>query len=166
MFKKTAILIGILALIIGCAKKKQVEIVEEIVPEVKVVPEEVTEDTIPAVPTPDEIVSRLQVIHFDFDKYNIRPGEAIILEANSKILNQYPDIRILIEGYCDERGTSEYNLLLGERRANSSKDYLVQLGIDSQRISTVSYGKERPLDSGHNEEAWARNRRAEFKLKQ
>ena len=102
----------------------------------------------------------LKDIHFDFDKYNIRPGDTGILKENAALLKKNPKIKIQIEGHCDERGTVEYNLALGERRANNTKKYLVSLGVSADRISTISYGKERPLDPGHNEEAWAKNRRA------
>jgi peptidoglycan-associated lipoprotein len=104
--------------------------------------------------------SLLKDIHFDFDRYNLRPGDASILRENAALLKKYPNVKIQIEGHCDERGTVEYNLALGERRANSAKDYLVSLGISQARISTISYGKEKPLDPGHNEDAWAKNRRA------
>jgi peptidoglycan-associated lipoprotein len=102
----------------------------------------------------------LKDIHFDFDKYDIRPGDADVLKENSALLMKYSTVKIQIEGHCDERGTVEYNLALGERRANNTKKYLVSLGVSSDRISTISYGKERPLDPGHNEEAWTKNRRA------
>ncbi len=102
----------------------------------------------------------LKDIHFDFDKYNIRREDTEILKGNAALLKKNPKITIQIEGHCDERGTVEYNLALGERRANNTKKYLVSLGVSADRISTISYGKERPLDPGHNEEAWARNRRA------
>ena len=104
--------------------------------------------------------SLLKDIHFDFDKYDIRPADAAILKGNADLLKKYHNVKVQIEGHCDERGTVEYNLALGERRANNTKRYLVSLGIASNRISTISYGKERPLDPGHNEEAWAKNRRA------
>jgi peptidoglycan-associated lipoprotein len=104
--------------------------------------------------------SLLKDIHFDFDKYDIRPGDAALLKENAALLNKYPNVKIQMEGHCDERGTVEYNLALGERRANQAKNYLVSLGISSARISTISYGKEKPLDPGHNEGAWAKNRRA------
>lgn len=104
--------------------------------------------------------SLLKDIHFDFDRYDIRPGDAEILKGNATLLTKYPKVKIQIEGHCDERGTVEYNLALGERRANSAKKYLISLGIASDRISAISYGKERPLDPGHNEETWAKNRRA------
>jgi len=104
----------------------------------------------------------LKRIHFHFDKYNIPPGDAEILKQNAVVLKKFPTVRIQIEGHCDEKGTNEYNLALGERRAGSVKKYLVSLGIDEKRISTISYGEERPLDPGHNEGAWAKNRRVEF----
>jgi peptidoglycan-associated lipoprotein len=104
--------------------------------------------------------SLLKDIHFDFDRYDIRPSDAAILKENAALLNKFTNVKIQIEGHCDERGTVEYNLALGERRATSAKNYLVSLGIDSVRISTISYGEEKPLDPSHNEEAWAKNRRA------
>ena len=104
--------------------------------------------------------SLLKDIHFDFDKYDIRPGDVSILKENSEILKKYPKVKIQIEGHCDERGTNEYNLALGERRANSTKNYLISLGVSPERISTISYGEEKQLDPGHSEEAWAKNRRA------
>lgn len=102
----------------------------------------------------------LKDIYFDYDKYDIRPQDASILKENATLLMKYPNMKIQIEGHCDERGTIEYNLALGERRANGCKNYLISLGVPRDRISTISYGKERPLDPGHNEEAWANNRRA------
>ena len=102
----------------------------------------------------------LKDIRFDYDKYDIRRVDEEILRENAAFLKKNPKMKIQIEGHCDERGTVEYNLALGERRANNTKRYLVSLGITSDRISTISFGKERPLDPGHNEEAWAKNRRA------
>jgi len=104
----------------------------------------------------------LKDIHFDFDKYDIRPGDADILRGNAALLMKHPTVKIQIEGHCDERGTIEYNLALGERRANSAKKYLTSLGMPADRISTISYGKEKPLDPRHNEEAWRQNRRDHF----
>ncbi|MCX8116901.1 MAG: peptidoglycan-associated lipoprotein Pal [Desulfobacterota bacterium] len=106
--------------------------------------------------------SMLKMIHFDFDKYDIRPQDAEILKQNAEVLKRFPSVKIQIEGHCDERGTEEYNLALGERRANSTKKYLISLGIAADRMTTISYGEERPLDPGHNEEAWSKNRRAQF----
>src|SRR5688572_9362514 len=94
------------------------------------------------------------IIHFDFDKSTIRPGDARILDQKIPILNANPQVRIEIAGNCDERGSDEYNLALGNRRAIAAKQYLVEHGIDVSRIETVSYGEERPLDPGHNETAW------------
>ena len=102
----------------------------------------------------------LKDIRFDYDKYDIRRVDEGILRENAAFLKKNPKMKIQIEGHCDERGTVEYNLALGERRANNTKRYLVSLGIASDSISTISFGKERPFDPGHNEEAWAKNRRA------
>lgn len=99
-------------------------------------------------------------IHFEFDKYDVRREDEEVLRENAAWLKKNPKMKIQIEGHCDERGTAEYNLALGERRANMTKKYLLSLGISSDRISTISYGEEKPLDPGHNEEAWAKNRRA------
>jgi peptidoglycan-associated lipoprotein len=99
-------------------------------------------------------------IHFYFDKYDIRPEDAEILKENAALLSKYLTVKVQIEGHCDERGTNEYNLALGERRANSTKKYLISIGVSQGRISTISYGEERPSDPGNNEEAWAKNRRA------
>jgi peptidoglycan-associated lipoprotein len=104
----------------------------------------------------------LKDIHFDFDKYEIRPEDAEILKENAALLMKYPKVKIQAEGHCDERGTNEYNLALGERRSNAAKKYLISLGVSSDRVSTISYGEEKPLDPGHNEEAWAKNRRGHF----
>src|SRR4030042_7218505 len=104
----------------------------------------------------------LKDIHFDFDRYSILPAEAEILKENSALLKKYPGMKFQIEGHCDERGTGEYNLALGEGRATSTKKYLISLGFPEGRISMISYGEERPFDTNHNEEAWGKNRRAHF----
>lgn len=109
-----------------------------------------------------EETTKLQDINFDFDRYNVRDDAKTILEKNAAWLKKNPGVRIQIEGHCDERGTNEYNLALGDRRAKGTKDYLVSLGIEAGRISTISFGEEKPLDPGHNEDAWAKNRRAHF----
>jgi peptidoglycan-associated lipoprotein len=103
-----------------------------------------------------------QDIYFDFDKYDLRTDARTILDRKASFLNQNSSVRVQIEGHCDERGTVEYNLALGERRANAAKQYLTTAGISAGRLSTISYGEERPLDPGHTEAAWARNRRAHF----
>ena len=100
------------------------------------------------------------VIFFDTDRYNIDAQDQVALQSQAQWLAQYPNKRATIEGHCDERGTRDYNLALGERRANAAKNYLVSLGVDPSRLTTVSYGKERPVAMGSNESSWAQNRRA------
>jgi peptidoglycan-associated lipoprotein len=104
------------------------------------------------------------MIHFDYDKAMIRAGDAAVLDQKVAILQANPGLRIRISGHCDERGSDEYNLALGNRRATSSKQYLVSHGIDAGRIETASYGEERPIAPGHDETAWAQNRRDEFEI--
>lgn len=108
----------------------------------------------------------IQNIYFDYDKSDIRPDAREILKANAEIFNKNGNATIVVEGHCDERGTAEYNMALGERRAQETKQYLVNLGINASRIETISYGEERPLDNRSIEEAWAQNRRVQFLLKQ
>jgi peptidoglycan-associated lipoprotein len=124
-------------------------------------------DASDARPAPTEFaaVRDLVDVHFDFDKYAIRPRDAEILDANARWLRSNADARVLIEGHCDERGTDEYNLSLGDRRAKAAVDYLVAQGIPAARMVTISYGKERPQCSDHNEACWAKNRRAHFLVK-
>ncbi|WEK45387.1 MAG: peptidoglycan-associated lipoprotein Pal [Candidatus Andeanibacterium colombiense] len=100
------------------------------------------------------------VVYFDTDKFDIDATDAAALRSQAEWLMRYPNKRATIEGHCDERGTRDYNIALGERRANSAKNYLVSLGIDASRLSVASYGKERPVALGSNEQAWAQNRRA------
>jgi peptidoglycan-associated lipoprotein len=99
-------------------------------------------------------------VHFDFDRYNLRPEALMILDDAITKLQANPTLYVTNEGHCDSSGTVEYNLALGERRANAAKTYLVGLGVAAERISTVSYGKERPVALGSDESSWARNRRA------
>jgi peptidoglycan-associated lipoprotein len=99
-------------------------------------------------------------IYFDTDRYNVDSVDAAALQTQAQWLQRYPQKRATLEGHSDERGTREYNLALGERRANSAKNYLVSLGIDASRLNTISYGKERPVALGSDESAWSKNRRA------
>lgn len=101
-------------------------------------------------------------IHFDFDKFNLMSDAREVLEKHAAWLNKNKEVNIVVEGHCDERGTAEYNLALGERRASAAAKFLGDMGIEAKRMKTISYGKEMPLDPGHNEEAWAKNRRAHF----
>jgi peptidoglycan-associated lipoprotein len=99
-------------------------------------------------------------IFFETDRFNVDTADQATLQAQAQWLARYPNKRIVIEGHCDERGTRDYNLALGERRANATKNYLASLGVDASRIQTVSHGKEKPAAEGSNEQAWAINRRA------
>jgi len=146
----------------GCAKKQQV------------MEEEVTTSSEPMArpaPMPAEEASvdlssvMVQDAYFDYDKYNIRTDARETLQKNYAAIGAaVSNAKLLIEGHCDDRGSVEYNLALGQRRADSAMEYLVSLGMDAASVSTISYGKERPVDPGHNEAAWAKNRRAHFVL--
>lgn len=109
---------------------------------------------------------RLEDIHFDFDKSDIKEKDRDILKGLSDWLSKNKSAKIQIEGHCDERGTNEYNLALGERRAHSAKQYLVTLGVAKNRISTISYGEEKPLCAEANEDCWAKNRRGHFVIQE
>ncbi len=112
-----------------------------------------------------DIGSQFRTVYFDFDAYNLRSDARDALQHNAQLLRSSPDVRVQIEGNCDERGSDEYNLALGKKRAEAAKSYLVDLGIDGSRISTLSYGEENPAVQGHNEMAWGQNRRDEFKVR-
>ena len=101
-------------------------------------------------------------IHFDFDSYELGQEARSILALKANIMRRFPDVNVVIEGHCDERGTEEYNLALGERRARAAYEHLVILGVAPERMSIVSFGEERPVNPAHNETAWAENRRDEF----
>ena len=110
-------------------------------------------------------MAALKDIHFDFDKSQIRPDAARILDANVDWMKSNPAAVIIIEGHCDERGTNDYNLALGDRRARATLNYLIAHGISASRITTISYGEERPLCTARTEACWAGNRRAHFLAK-
>ncbi len=164
----------VLSFAVSC--KKKVEVVPPPPPQVKeqpkvekveppVVKEPVlTEEEIFMRKTLDEINREkpLGMVHFDYDKYFIREDAKPVLDMNAGWMNKFRTTKILIEGHCDERGTEEYNLALGEKRAKSTQDYLISLGISADRIKIISYGKSQPLDPGHNEDSWQKNRRAQF----
>ncbi len=163
--KMAAILLASTALVAGCGKKK----VEELPPVA-----EGTEGQTPTDPNAGvgQIVPGSQEdflqsvgqygdrIFFDTDKFNVDAEDQSTLQRQAQWLAQYPNARVTVEGHADERGTREYNLALGERRANSAKNYLASLGVDASRVQTVSYGKERPQALGSDEQSWAQNRRA------
>ncbi len=171
----TILFVCIALIMTGCPKKTQVKeepsVKKEESAKAKVDREaeakakKAFEDSLVAKKTPGiegeyYVSSMLKDIHFDFDRYDIRPADAAILKTNADLLKKYHNVKIQVEGHCDERGTVEYNLALGERRANSTRNYLVSIGVSPERVSIISYGKEKPEDSAHSEAAWAKNRRA------
>jgi peptidoglycan-associated lipoprotein len=132
------------------------------------------DESLAAVSDPDNIYGRtleeinadspLADLRFDYDSAVLLESARPVLDRTAEWLRTYATVTLLVEGHCDERGTVEYNLALGERRAMAAYNYLVSLGISASRLKTISYGKEFPLDPGHAEEAWARNRRAHFEI--
>jgi peptidoglycan-associated lipoprotein len=126
-------------------------------------PEPVRDDAISSASLDDlNKNSPLNPVYFELDSSDLSPTAQKALDANAALLKKYPTWAVTIEGHCDERGTAEYNLALGERRAIAARAYLVSLGISADRLRTVSYGKEFPFDPGHDESAWSKNRRAHF----
>jgi peptidoglycan-associated lipoprotein len=115
----------------------------------------------PVVPQPPTDL-KLGSIYFDYDKSDIRGDQTATLNANAALLNQWKTLSVRIEGNCDERGSNEYNLALGQRRADIAKKFNVDYGISESRMTTISYGEERPVDQGHTEDSWAKNRRDDF----
>lgn len=111
-----------------------------------------------------DLLNRIQDAYFDYDKHNIRSDAQVALQSDAntltEILKQYPDYKLTVEGYCDERGSEQYNLALGDARAEKAKEYLTTLGIPAEQLRTVSYGKEKQICSEHNEDCWQKNRRA------
>ena len=168
MQKKKWILLSMMFVIPGLmftvsCQKKVVDATPKPVVEEKKVEEKpmVKEEPVAVAKAPDMTVMQ-EDIYFEFDKSTLTPSAQDNLLRKAEWLRENADATITIEGNCDERGTNEYNLALGDRRAESAKAFLVDLGIDSARISTISYGEERPVDPRHNEEAWAKNRRDHF----
>ncbi len=149
----------------GCASKSEPETassaIEESTPMDEGVMEETEETMVEETDMSgmDDMLS-LPVVHFDFDRATIRSEDMEKLQAAAEALMKKTDLRVTIEGHCDERGSNEYNLALGEKRADAVYSYLVRMGVDRNQLSTISYGEERPLDMGSNESAWATNRRA------
>jgi peptidoglycan-associated lipoprotein len=129
-----------------------------------VVEDDSIKEETPPPPPPTLKESQFATVYFDFDKYSLRGDAKVALDQNYGILKEFVTAVVTIEGHCDERGTVEYNLSLGDKRAKATMDYLVGLGIDPGRISIISYGKERPVDNGHTEAAWGNNRRCEFRV--
>ncbi len=163
--------VGIGFITVGCAKKNIMEKTEEVKPPVVQTapnaptltqPKEETKVETSALMANEIKAFEAKDIHFGFDKFDLTSEAIEILNQKASFLKANTNLTIRIEGNCDERGTTEYNLALGDRRAKAAQNYLVEQGIAKESISTISYGKERPLDPGHNEKAWAKNRRDHF----
>lgn len=165
------ILVSVLALV-GCHPKKMPPV--EPAKDTKAPGEQVARE-LPAQKPPERPITPIEPgegeegvlkdIHFEYDRYNLTDQAANTMGQNAEYLMKNPEVTAVIEGHCDERGTEEYNLALGEKRALAARDYFVRFGIDRSRLSIISYGEERPFDAGSNEEAWAKNRRDHFVVK-
>jgi len=179
-WKWAVLALSVAALVaVGCAKKQTVKsegapsapgaVTEAPVKEVPPAPAAVAPATPPAaapgIAVTEEKLSQFDDVRFDFDKSEVREDGRKTSGVVADYLKKHPQAKMQIEGHCDDRGTAEYNLALGERRATAVMTYLVSLGVPKAVLSTVSFGKEKPLDPGHNEGAWAKNRRAHFVLK-
>jgi peptidoglycan-associated lipoprotein len=166
--RKLTLVIGLLMALVlsfGCGgpdpvKPETKPVVTEPAPTPPVVKEEPKVEPVIKQVTESDFVT----VYFDYDKYNLVDSAKSALDLNARIMKENPNLVIKIEGHCDERGTVEYNLSLGEKRASSSKQYLTALGIDGARIQTVSYGKEKPVAFGHDDGSWSKNRRCEFRI--
>lgn len=175
MLKSALVILFLLSGLIGCASTQPTTPVAEI-PQADMSQQEdvkVADDSNVAddgsnmmqqevIPSHDQMAG-LKMIHFDFDQFTLSAESRAILADNAKYLSANSDVQVVIEGHCDERGSDEYNLALGESRALAAKSYLVSLGISSNRLSVISYGEEKPMSPGNSETDMALNRRAEFK---
>lgn len=186
LFFAALMILGIVS-IIGCSQRKIAHAPEQPAaqPEIKIEDKKTTTDSITTKELPKESITerqitkaqiadarasakelqtRIQDIYFDFDRYDIKDEAKTVMKEVSSILSKNKDIKVIIEGHCDDRGTNEYNLGLGDRRAISAKEYLLSLGIPSSKIETISYGEEKPLCAEQTDECWAKNRRSHFVL--
>jgi peptidoglycan-associated lipoprotein len=146
-------------LVAGCASKKEAPPAEPPPPPAAPAPAPAPVSTIVPGSAEDLRVNVGDTVHFDYDQYALTDEDKGTLQRQATWLQKYPAVRVTIEGHCDERGTREYNLALGARRANAVKEYLASLGVSSSRLETVSYGKERPICTQSDESCWAQNRR-------
>jgi len=172
MEKKTSLLYGLFILLLvvsisGCGGSKETVNFEPEPDPFPPVNEPEQPEPATVTPEPPADIARkepliLLAIHFDFDRSALTPEARALLAENAHKLSENPDVSVRIEGHCDERGTVEYNLALAERRALSVRNYIINYGISPNRLTIISYGKERPIDFGHTPLAWAQNRRAEF----
>lgn len=173
MWKKITAVAGLFSLfVLGCGPEKktmddQLQTKPEPVVEKPVTPPPPPEPKVDSAAIKEEQFKReadavFKTIYFTYDSYALNEDARNTLVELGQFMKKYPEVTTKIEGYCDERGTSEYNIALGEKRANEAKKYLVSFGIASNKITTVSWGEEKPAETGNNEEAWAKNRRDEF----
>ena len=156
MFKRIGFMMAlalVLAVSVGCAKKQP-----------GTVGEGVDGDGLTPEMRQAYSVIQDQKIYFDFDRFDVRSEYQNVLREKADVLKRYPQINVLIEGHCDERGTEEYNMALGERRARAAYEYLLKLGVSPNQLQMISYGKDRPVVAGNDESAWSQNRRDEFKV--
>lgn len=163
MFKRVGLVLTlalVLAAGFGCAKK-QVAATPEAAP-VSDIGDSKSAD-MAALARAQQIITDAKV-YFEFDKFDLKAESKEVLKQKAEVMKKFPSIRVLVEGHCDERGTQEYNLALGERRARAAYEYLVMLGVNAGQLEMISYGKERPAVEGHGEAAWSKNRRDEFKV--
>ena len=183
-FLFVAIVVGLLLTSTGCKKKAAPETPQDDIsapstPPTRSEPTDVSSRPRPRVDdaTPDPLDAEIKEadqhardagmigdIYFDFDRYDLKEESRQRLQKNAEFLKSRPNFVVTIEGHCDERGTNDYNIALGDRRANAAKDYLISLGVSANRLRTVSYGEERPTCTESNESCWWRNRRGEFHL--
>jgi peptidoglycan-associated lipoprotein len=178
-WKWAVLALSVAALVaVGCAKKQTVKsegapgagsapgaVTETPVKEAPPAPVAVTPATPPGIAVTEEKRSQFDDVRFDFDKSVVKEDGRQTCQVVADYMKKNPKAKLQIEGHCDERGTAEYNIALGDRRATAVMTYLVSLGVSKAALSTVSFGKEKPLDPGHDEGAWAKNRRAHFVLK-
>ncbi len=161
-----ALLVAGLFLTVSCAQKKVTSDTETTKETKQETVKQTQENPLKPVATGDADVDFINLdIYFDFDSAELTSEAQTVLQSKAAYLKEHGDVKVVIEGHCDERGTTEYNLALGERRAKSAKGFLVDLGIEESRLSYISYGEEQPADPGHNKYAWERNRRGHFELK-
>jgi len=150
----------------GCGSKQEVMEEPVIEPEVAEETSALAGEDVGLYDQPEDVVyietQQFDEIHFDFDQYRIRSVDEPVLRDIADWLKDNDQVRMLVEGHCDERGTNEYNMALGEQRALAARSYLIRLGVEAERISTISYGEERPLDPRSTEDAWGKNRRGHF----
>lgn len=163
----SVVVCGLLAALISCSKKDVVSDEQAMVPSEDSSGVAAPQGGVEMMGAAGDVGSafgEMDIVYYGYDSFNLTDEARTSLKKNADWMKSNSSARIQIEGHCDERGTVEYNMALGDRRANAAKGYLVRLGVAANRIETISYGKERPADMGHNESAWAKNRRAVFVL--